>query len=81
MEKSWRTYKSDGFFDELITAKGNPRAAASQAIKFLKSLSPEELASRRVAAELAIKEMGILLRSTPRAATLTALGPSTSSLA
>ena len=59
MEKSWRTYKSDGFFDELITAKGNPRAAASQAIKFLKSLSPEELASRRVAAELAIKEMGI----------------------
>ena len=59
MEKSWRTYKSDGFFDESITAKGNPRAAASQAIKFLKSLSSEELASRRVAAELAIKEMGI----------------------
>ncbi len=59
MEKSWRTYKSEGFFDELITAKGNPRAADSEAIKFLKSLSPEELASRRVAAELAIKEMGI----------------------
>ena len=59
MEKSWKTYQSDGFYDESITTNGNPRAAASQAIKFLQSLSSEELISRRTAAELAIKEMGI----------------------
>ena len=59
MEESWKTYRSEGFFDESMTPRGNPRAAANQAIKFLHSLSPDELASRRVAAELAIKEMGI----------------------
>ena len=59
MEESWKTYRSEGFFDESMTPRGNPRAAANQAIKFLQSLSPDELASRRVAAELAIKEMGI----------------------
>ena len=59
MEKSWKTYRSEGFFDESMTPRGNPRAAASQAIKFLHSLSSDELNSRRVAAELAIKEMGI----------------------
>ena len=59
MEESWKTYRSEGFFDESMTPRGNPRAAASQAIKFLHSLSSDELNSRRVAAELAIKEMGI----------------------
>ena len=59
MEKSWKDYKSKGFFDESITPKGNPRAAASRAINFLKSLSAPELAERRRAAELAVKEMGI----------------------
>ena len=58
-EKSWKDYKSKGFFDESITHKGNPRAAASRAINFLKSLSAPELAERRRAAELAVKEMGI----------------------
>ena len=59
MEKSWKDYKSKGFFDESITPKGNPRAAASRAINFLKSLSAPELAERLRAAELAVKEMGI----------------------
>lgn len=59
MDNSWKDYQSDGFFDESITPKGNPRLAASRAINFLKSLSGPELAERRRAAELAIKEMGI----------------------
>lgn len=59
MEKSWKDYKSKGFFDESITPKGNPRAAASRAINFLKSLSAPEMAESRRAAELAVKEMGI----------------------
>ena len=59
MEKSWKDYKSKGFFDESITPKGNHRAAASRAINFLKSLSAPELAERRRAEEVAVKEMGI----------------------
>lgn len=59
MDNSWKDYQSDGFFDESITPKGNPRLAASRAINFLKNLSGPELAERRRAAELAIKEMGI----------------------
>ena len=59
MHNGWETYQPNEFFDEAITAKGNPRAASSQAINFLKRLSAAELAERRLAAELAIKEMGI----------------------
>ena len=59
MDTSWKDYQSDGFFDESITANGNPRLAASRAINFLKSLSGPELAERRRAAELAVREMGI----------------------
>ena len=34
MDNSWKDYQSDGFFDESITPKGNPRLAASRAINF-----------------------------------------------
>ena len=59
MDPSWKDYRSNGFFDESITPKGNPRSAAARAINFLRSLSGSELAERRHAAELAVKEMGI----------------------
>ena len=59
MDTSWKGYESNGFFDESITPKGNPRSAAARAINFLRSLSGSELAERRHAAELAVKEMGI----------------------
>lgn len=59
MDTSWKDYESNGFFDESITPKGNPRSAAARAINFLRSLSGSELAERRHAAELAVKEMGI----------------------
>ena len=59
MDPSWKDYESNGFFDESITPKGNPRSAAARAINFLRSLSGSELAERRHAAELAVKEMGI----------------------
>ena len=75
MHNGWETYQPNEFFDEAITAKGNPRAASSQAINFLKRLSAAELAERRLAAELAIKEMVSLLPSTPRAQISTAHGP------
>ena len=34
MDPSWKDYESNGFFDESITPKGNPRSAAARAINF-----------------------------------------------
>ncbi len=59
MNKSWKSYDAGPFFDELITGSGQPRVAARRVVKLLQSLSDEEMASRRAAAELAIREMGI----------------------
>jgi len=59
MSKSWNTYDSGSFFDELITPRGQPRVAARGAVNLLRNLSPEEVGARRAEAELAIKDMGI----------------------
>src|SRR5210317_2625080 len=59
MNKSWKSYDTGAFFDELITPKGSPRVAARRAVNLLQSLSQEDMVARREAAELAIKEMGI----------------------
>ncbi|MCB1690362.1 MAG: circularly permuted type 2 ATP-grasp protein [Halioglobus sp.] len=59
MNKSWKNYRADAFYDELIAASGKPRVAARRVVKLLQSLPKEEMASRRTAAELAIREMGV----------------------
>ena len=59
MNKSWKSYDSGKFFDELITAKGQPRTAARRLVNLLQRLSPQEMDARRAEAELAIREMGI----------------------
>ena len=59
MSKPWSRYSTGHFFDELITPHGSPRAAARRAVNFFKSLSAVEMQARRMAAALAIKEMGI----------------------
>ena len=59
MNNSWKSYSTGNFFDELITPAGRPRVAARRAVNLLQSLSREEMSSRRAAAELAIREMGI----------------------
>ena len=62
MNNNWKTYngsKAGDFYDELITDTGGPRLAARQAVKLLQELSSEDMAARRGAAELAIREMGI----------------------
>ncbi len=59
MNKSWTSYKTDSFFDELITPAGKSRQTAKQLIKLLQHLSIDEMRTRRAAAELAIKEMGV----------------------
>jgi uncharacterized circularly permuted ATP-grasp superfamily protein len=59
MNKSWSQYQADTFYDELIASSGRPRAAARRVVNLLQTLSEEEMRSRRAAAELAIREMGV----------------------
>jgi len=59
MSIDWKTYDSDGFYDELITPKRHPRQAARALARLLGRMDKEELAARQGAAELAIKGMGI----------------------
>ena len=59
MPKTWPNYSSRDFFDELITPNGGARLAARRAINYFAGLETDELSSLSLAAELAIKEMGI----------------------
>jgi uncharacterized circularly permuted ATP-grasp superfamily protein len=59
MEIDWKAYQTNGFFDELIGAKGNVRSHGKQLAQFFSNLSAEELKKARAVADLAIKEMGI----------------------
>ena len=59
MNNSWKFYNTGEFFDELLTSSGRPRVAPRRLVKLLQSLSGEEMSSRRAAAELAIRDMGI----------------------
>ena len=56
---SWKSYNTGPFLDELISPTAKPRVAARQVINMLQGLSMEEMHTRRAAAELAIKEMGV----------------------
>lgn len=53
------TYNSSTAYDELLTPKQLPRSYARKIIKFLKKLDPVDLNEKKLAAELAIKTMGI----------------------
>ena len=59
MKENWQDYDASSFFDELMTPAGRPRVPATKLIKQLSNLSNEEMAARRSAAELAIRDMGI----------------------
>ena len=59
MPIQWKDYSSDGNYDELITAAGHSRVAARGAVRYISSLSDQDLRERRDAAELAMQVMGI----------------------
>jgi uncharacterized circularly permuted ATP-grasp superfamily protein len=52
-------YKTGGAWDELIDGQGQPRPSAKRLMEYLSSLDDKELLSRKVASEIAIREMGI----------------------
>ncbi len=59
MSIDWKNYDPNGFYDELITPKRNPRQAARALARLLGKMGEEELEARQAAAELAIKGMGV----------------------
>jgi uncharacterized circularly permuted ATP-grasp superfamily protein len=59
MQIDWKKYNPGDFYDEMISTPGNPRVASRALANHLQSLSPNGLARRQRAADLAISEMGI----------------------
>jgi uncharacterized circularly permuted ATP-grasp superfamily protein len=59
MSFSWKEYSAEGVYDELITPGGRSRSSAKNVVKYLRSLSDEDMNERRNAAELAMQVMGI----------------------
>jgi len=59
MSAGWQDYRCDGAYDELFEAPGWPRPAAQSLWAYLQARTPQELAERRLAAQLAIKTMGV----------------------
>ena len=59
MPFDWRQYRCDEAHDEIFAAPGEPRPAARRLFEYLQGLSAQDFAERRLAADLAIKVMGI----------------------
>jgi uncharacterized circularly permuted ATP-grasp superfamily protein len=55
----WKEYPTRGLYDELMRGGGRPRDAARILCHYLRRLSDGEIQSRKEAAELAIRVMGI----------------------
>jgi uncharacterized circularly permuted ATP-grasp superfamily protein len=59
MAFDWRQYRCEDAYDELFEAAGKPRPAARNLYSYLQGTNAKDLADRRLAADLAIKVMGI----------------------
>ena len=59
MKNTWSNYRSDGFYDELMTAAGNPRLPAKKLVAYFRSLTEEDFCLRQQMAESTIREMGV----------------------
>jgi uncharacterized circularly permuted ATP-grasp superfamily protein len=55
----FKSYQTDGFFDEMFLADGQPRPSASLLVERIEALSEGELRLRQQAADLALLNMGI----------------------
>ncbi|NOT85756.1 MAG: circularly permuted type 2 ATP-grasp protein [Methylococcaceae bacterium] len=59
MKSIWENYKTEVAYDELMQSKSQPRPVSQKLCHYLNSLSKQEIDKRKIAAELAIMEMGI----------------------
>ncbi len=59
MSKIWENYQTDISFDELMYSSFQPRAGSHTLCQYLNLLSQDNIEKRKIAAEMAIQEMGI----------------------
>lgn len=59
MKSIWENYKTDGAYDELMHSEFQPRQVSHGLCQYLNSLKKNDIDKRKIAAELAIMEMGI----------------------
>jgi uncharacterized circularly permuted ATP-grasp superfamily protein len=55
----WKRYPNEGVYDEMVAPSGRVRPGAGRLAQTLTRFTDEEIAHRRAAIELAIKEMGV----------------------
>ncbi|MGZ5620912.1 MAG: circularly permuted type 2 ATP-grasp protein [Methylobacter sp.] len=59
MKSIWENYKTDSAYDELMCSEFQPRQISYRLCQYLNSLNKSDIDKRKMAAELAILEMGI----------------------
>jgi len=59
MKSIWENYKTDIAYDELMCSEFQPRSVSHSLCQYLNSLKKDDIDKRKIAAELAIMEMGI----------------------
>ena len=59
MGSIWENYKTDSAYDELMSSEFQPRQISYRLCQYLNSLNQSDIEKRKIAAELAILEMGI----------------------
>lgn len=59
MESIWENYETERAYDELMYSAAEPRLVSQQLCHYLNSLNEDDIDKRKIAAELAIMEMGI----------------------
>jgi uncharacterized circularly permuted ATP-grasp superfamily protein len=59
MKSIWENYKTDSAYDELMCSEFQPRQISYRLCQYLNSLNKRDIDKRKMAAELAILEMGI----------------------
>ncbi|MCF7965355.1 circularly permuted type 2 ATP-grasp protein [Methylobacter sp. Wu8] len=59
MKSIWENYKTESAYDELMCSEFQPRQVSYRLCQYLNSLNQGDIDKRKIAAELAILEMGI----------------------
>ena len=59
MNSIWKNYKTETAYDELMCSEFQPRPISYRLCQYLNSLNKSDIDKRKIAAELAILEMGI----------------------
>jgi len=55
----WDLYNPEDFYDELFSAKGQPRQSAAALIQWMQGLRPDELQRHRETAQVALLKLGV----------------------